>query len=165
MRSRTLFWAAAAAMVLLALGCGKGRTTDEIRVEEYSSLTGTTATFGQSTHNAVTMAYDELNGAGGRADLPGQRDPDGVAVLDEPARYADGGLHLPGLFHRSVPGRCHGEVRGRHAEGQEGRDPRGRPERLLDRTPDFLSRELQEAGRPDRLRAVLQRRGLRLPRP
>jgi len=65
MRSRTLFWAAAAAMVLLALGCGKGRTTDEIRVGEYSSLTGTTATFGQSTHNAVTMAYDELNGAGG----------------------------------------------------------------------------------------------------
>ena len=65
MRVRALLWAAAAAMILPALGCGKGRTTDEIRVGEYSSLTGTTATFGQSTHNAVLMAYDEINGAGG----------------------------------------------------------------------------------------------------
>jgi branched-chain amino acid transport system substrate-binding protein len=65
MRVRALHWAAAAAMILPALGCGKGRTTDEIRVGEYSSLTGTTATFGQSTHNAVLMAYDEVNGAGG----------------------------------------------------------------------------------------------------
>src|SRR5262244_2208225 len=65
MRLRSLLWAAAVAMVLPAFGCGKGRTTDEIRVGEYSSLTGTTATFGQSTHNAVTMAYEEVNAAGG----------------------------------------------------------------------------------------------------
>ena len=65
MRLRSLVWAAAAAMILPAFGCGKGRTTDEIRVGEYSSLTGTTATFGQSTHNAITMATDEINAAGG----------------------------------------------------------------------------------------------------
>jgi branched-chain amino acid transport system substrate-binding protein len=65
MRLRSLYWAAAAALLLSAAGCGKGRTTDEIRVGEYSSLTGTTATFGISTHNAVLMAYDEVNGAGG----------------------------------------------------------------------------------------------------
>jgi branched-chain amino acid transport system substrate-binding protein len=65
MRFRALVLAAAAAMALSASGCGKGRTSDEIRVGEYSSLTGTTATFGQSTHNAVLMAYDEVNAAGG----------------------------------------------------------------------------------------------------
>jgi branched-chain amino acid transport system substrate-binding protein len=34
-------------------------------VGEYSSLTGGTATFGQSTHNAILLAYDEVNAAGG----------------------------------------------------------------------------------------------------
>jgi len=50
-----------------ALGCGKGASTGDIRVGEYSSLTGTTATFGQSTHNGILMAFDEINQAGGAA--------------------------------------------------------------------------------------------------
>ncbi|HMC22829.1 MAG TPA: ABC transporter substrate-binding protein, partial [Thermoanaerobaculia bacterium] len=32
---------------------------------EYSSLTGPEATFGQSTHDGVTLAFDEINAAGG----------------------------------------------------------------------------------------------------
>ena len=37
----------------------------EILVGEYGSLTGPEATFGQSTHNGIMMAMDEINAAGG----------------------------------------------------------------------------------------------------
>ncbi len=40
-------------------------TTGEILVGEYGSLTGSEATFGQSTHNAVMLAVDEINAGGG----------------------------------------------------------------------------------------------------
>jgi len=58
-------WAAAAAIALAPLACGKGGGGDEIRIGEYGSLTGTTATFGQSTDHAIQMAVEEINGAGG----------------------------------------------------------------------------------------------------
>lgn len=38
---------------------------DDIRIGQYVSLTGTTATFGQSMNKGVTMAIDETNAAGG----------------------------------------------------------------------------------------------------
>ncbi len=68
----------AAAVVLLGcttlslVGC-KDKTTanpasaTEIKVGEYASLTGDTATFGQSTHQGIQMAIDEVNAAGGVA--------------------------------------------------------------------------------------------------
>ncbi len=37
----------------------------DIVLGEYASLTGDTATFGTSTHNAITMALDEINAKGG----------------------------------------------------------------------------------------------------
>ena len=43
-------------------GSGGG---DEIVVGEFGSLTGTTATFGQSTHQGVMLATEQLNAAGG----------------------------------------------------------------------------------------------------
>jgi branched-chain amino acid transport system substrate-binding protein len=46
-------------------GGGGGENTNEIVVGEYGSLTGSEATFGQSTHNGVTMAVEEINAAGG----------------------------------------------------------------------------------------------------
>src|SRR5205814_6750643 len=42
-----------------------GGSADEIVIGEYGSLTGTTATFGHSTHNAVMLATEQLNAAGG----------------------------------------------------------------------------------------------------
>ena len=39
--------------------------TGEILVGEYGSMTGPEATFGQSTHNGIMMAMDEVNAAGG----------------------------------------------------------------------------------------------------
>lgn len=38
---------------------------DDIRIGQYVSLTGTTATFGQSMNKGVTMAIDDANAAGG----------------------------------------------------------------------------------------------------
>ena len=42
-----------------------GGTEGEIVVGEYGSLTGAQATFGQSTHNGIMLAMDEINSAGG----------------------------------------------------------------------------------------------------
>jgi branched-chain amino acid transport system substrate-binding protein len=39
--------------------------TDEIRIGEYGSMTGGTATFGTSNHEGVMLALDEINAAGG----------------------------------------------------------------------------------------------------
>ena len=38
---------------------------DEIRIGEFGSLTGGTATFGTSNHEGVMLALDEINAAGG----------------------------------------------------------------------------------------------------
>ncbi len=60
------------AVALLAVGCPPPSETtsgasggNEILVGEYGSLTGPEATFGQSTHNGIMMAMDEVNAAGG----------------------------------------------------------------------------------------------------
>ncbi len=50
---------------LLVISCGRKTSDNEILIGEYSSLTGTTATFGQSTHRGILMAVDEINKAGG----------------------------------------------------------------------------------------------------
>lgn len=44
---------------------GAAGAPDEIVVGEYGSMTGATATFGQSTHKGVTMALDAVNAGGG----------------------------------------------------------------------------------------------------
>lgn len=46
-------------------GGGAASTEGEILVGEYGSLTGPQATFGQSTHNGIMIAIDEINGGGG----------------------------------------------------------------------------------------------------
>lgn len=64
---------AMAFLSLALIGCppttentgGVGTTEGEILVGEYGSLTGSEATFGQSTHNGIMMAIDEINAAGG----------------------------------------------------------------------------------------------------
>ncbi|HUP60576.1 MAG TPA: ABC transporter substrate-binding protein [Thermoanaerobaculia bacterium] len=71
--NRKLLLALTCVLTLAFLGCppktestGAATTTEgEILVGEYGSLTGGQATFGQSTHNAIMLAVDEINGAGG----------------------------------------------------------------------------------------------------
>ncbi len=52
-------------VVVLMPGCGKKTNDTEILIGEYSSLTGTAATFGTSTHNGLMIAVEEINASGG----------------------------------------------------------------------------------------------------
>jgi branched-chain amino acid transport system substrate-binding protein len=62
------FLAAVAASFLLT-GCNPSSTPgaggDTIKVGEFASLTGSEATFGQSSHHGTQLAVDELNAGGG----------------------------------------------------------------------------------------------------
>jgi branched-chain amino acid transport system substrate-binding protein len=63
-----LFPALALAIVLggiTAPGCNSGGSSNEILVGHYASMTGSEATFGQSTDNGILLAVDEINAAGG----------------------------------------------------------------------------------------------------
>ncbi len=57
--------AALAVLVLGFSGCQKSNNGNEILIGEYGSMTGATATFGQSNHRGVEMAMDAANAAGG----------------------------------------------------------------------------------------------------
>ena len=58
--------AAVAIALFLGLACSKSQAPDAaIAIGEYSSMTGTTATFGQSTDQGIRLAVDEINGSGG----------------------------------------------------------------------------------------------------
>lgn len=53
-------------MVVLAAGCQRGGgDANEIVIGHYGSMTGSEATFGQSTDNGIKLAVDEINEAGG----------------------------------------------------------------------------------------------------
>jgi branched-chain amino acid transport system substrate-binding protein len=54
----------AAAALFLAVACSK-KESSEILIGHVASLTGSEATFGQSTDNGIKLAFDELNKAGG----------------------------------------------------------------------------------------------------
>ena len=66
---RSLFFAMAAAISVSLAGCNKpatpGADASTIKVGEFASLTGSEATFGQSSHNGTQQAVDEINAAGG----------------------------------------------------------------------------------------------------
>jgi branched-chain amino acid transport system substrate-binding protein len=57
----------AALLGLVVAGCARSGTppADEIRIGYYASLSGSEATFGQSTDNAIHLAVEEVNRAGG----------------------------------------------------------------------------------------------------
>lgn len=46
-------------------GARGGGSSSEIVIGEYGSLTGSEATFGQSTHEGIVLAVEEINAAGG----------------------------------------------------------------------------------------------------
>jgi branched-chain amino acid transport system substrate-binding protein len=75
MRKNAIIFISLAVLSFGLLGCppkeGGGTSTSgaagggDILVGEYGSMTGGQATFGQSTHNGIMMAADEVNAAGG----------------------------------------------------------------------------------------------------
>jgi len=60
---KKLFWLSLI-LVPLWTACSKSES-DSIRVGEYASLTGSEATFGQSSHEGTMLAIEEINAAGG----------------------------------------------------------------------------------------------------
>jgi branched-chain amino acid transport system substrate-binding protein len=60
-------WLALVWVALFVVGCAHSGAPapDEIRVGHYASLSGSEATFGQSTDNGIRLAVDAINGAGG----------------------------------------------------------------------------------------------------
>ena len=57
----------ALSLTLIFTACKKegGSEGNEILVGEFASMTGQTATFGQSSHNGTLLAIDEINASGG----------------------------------------------------------------------------------------------------
>ncbi len=55
----------AALLALPLAGCGKKADSNEILIGEYGALTGSIASFGQSTHKGITLAIEEINASGG----------------------------------------------------------------------------------------------------
>jgi len=64
-RSSALLLIVVATGVIAACGTPERPRNAEILVGEYGSLTGSEATFGQSNHNGIMLAVDEINAAGG----------------------------------------------------------------------------------------------------
>lgn len=62
MKLKSLLTLSAAAALFAS--CAKA-PDNEIRVGEFGSMTGGTATFGQTTHEGIQIAVDEINAAGG----------------------------------------------------------------------------------------------------
>ncbi len=56
---------AAALFVCAVSACRSSKDASEIVLGHYASMTGSEATFGQSTDNGIRMAVDEINAAGG----------------------------------------------------------------------------------------------------
>jgi len=70
----------------LAFGAMSGLAQDQIKVGEFASMSGGSASFGQSSHNGTALAFEEINAAGGvlgkKIDL---RTEDDRSVAGEPS--------------------------------------------------------------------------------
>lgn len=66
MKLTAMAGAAMLAGALLLAACGKkGPESNDILIGEYGALTGSIASFGQSTHKGVVLAIEEINAGGG----------------------------------------------------------------------------------------------------
>ena len=65
LRSILILTTFALAAVLGVAGCGKADSGDTIKIGEFASLTGATASFGTASHNGAIMVIDAANAVGG----------------------------------------------------------------------------------------------------
>ena len=91
--------AAPAAATLFALACSGPANHDEILIGEFSSFTGTTATFGQSTHKGIMLALDEVNATGGIGGIGGKK----IRVISEDtqSKAEEAATAVAKLIHQS----------------------------------------------------------------
>ena len=69
-------------------GSGAGKTAEPIKIGHFASLTGDTATFGQSADRGIRMAVDQINEAGGVLGRPLQVISEDDRSITEEARTA-----------------------------------------------------------------------------
>src|SRR5262245_14530528 len=80
---------AAAVCAALQLGCSQGEgAADAIRVGHFASLTGDTATFGQSADRGIQLAIEEINASGGVLGRPLELISEDDRSVTEEARSA-----------------------------------------------------------------------------
>lgn len=95
----------ALALVAAAFGCAPGRSSKEIVIGEYGSLTGNTATFGQSTKNGSEMAFNEINQAGGLLGKPVR-----LIVEDDQSKPEEAATAVTKLINQNAVQAVLGEV-------------------------------------------------------
>jgi branched-chain amino acid transport system substrate-binding protein len=88
-----------------AAACAPGRSSKEIVIGEYGSLTGNTATFGQSTKNGSQMAFDEINKAGGLLGKPVK-----LIVEDDQSKPEEAATAVTKLINQNAVQAVLGEV-------------------------------------------------------
>jgi branched-chain amino acid transport system substrate-binding protein len=88
-----------------AVACAPGRSSKEIVIGEYGSLTGNTATFGQSTRNGSQMAFDEINKAGGLLGKPVK-----LIVEDDQSKPEEAATAVTKLINQNAVQAVLGEV-------------------------------------------------------
>jgi len=97
--------ASTALLAVLTQCKGGGADADTIVIGEVASLTGGTATFGQSSHNGTLMAIDEINAAGG---LLGKQVT--LVTEDDQSKQGEAGIVAKKLISRSKVVALLGEV-------------------------------------------------------
>jgi len=91
--------------LVAAFGCAPGRSKKEIVIGEYGSLTGNTATFGQSTKNGSEMAFNEVNQAGGLLGKPVR-----LIVEDDQSKPEEAATAVTKLINQNAVQAVLGEV-------------------------------------------------------
>lgn len=94
-----------AAVAVLGTGVAVAQDNDEIKVGHYASLTGSEATFGQSTDNGIKLAVEEFNAAGG---LKGRKMR--VLTLDNQGKAQETGTVVQRLINQEKVIALLGEV-------------------------------------------------------
>jgi len=107
MKIRHFVFSSAAVSIAAALGLSGCKKSDSnvINIGEVAAMTGTTATFGQSSHNGTQMAVDEINAAGG---LLGKQIK--LITEDDQSKQGEAGIVAKKLISRSKISALLGEV-------------------------------------------------------
>jgi branched-chain amino acid transport system substrate-binding protein len=95
MRFRVLAAVCLAALAAVTLSCGSKGSSKEILVGEYGSLTGGIATFGISTRDGSTLAFEDINSKGG---ILGQKVK--LLVEDDQSKPEEAGTVVNKLIHQ-----------------------------------------------------------------
>ncbi len=95
----------ALALAGAAGACAPGHSSKEIVIGEYGSLTGNTATFGQSTKNGSEMAFEEINKAGGVLGKPVK-----LIVEDDQSKPEEAATAVTKLINQNAVQAVLGEV-------------------------------------------------------